>query len=71
MRPVEVVWLGIPPTKEGWSRCPRDTDPQEGQASSQWGSKVPLLYSGVFQFGHGRTLLLPLGNLCLFQAIPW
>lgn len=71
MRPVEVVWMGIPPANEGLSMCPRDTGPHEGQASSQWDSKVLLLYSTVFQFGLGKALLLPLGNLCLYGAISW
>lgn len=71
MRVVEVFWVAIPPAKEGPSMCSRDTGSQEGQASFRWGSKVPLFYSRVFPFEHGRALLLPLGNLCLYQAIPW
>lgn len=71
MKPVEVVWMGIPPANEGLSMRPRDTDSHEGQASSRWGSKVPLLYLRVFQFGLGKALLLPLGKLCLLGAIPW
>lgn len=63
--------MGSPPAKEGPSRCPRDTGPQEGQASSRWGSMVPQLYSGAFQFRHRRALLLLLGNLGLYQDIPW
>lgn len=40
MRPMEVVWMGIPPANEGPSTCPGDTGPQEGLASSRWGSKI-------------------------------